>query len=672
MRRRSAAGPIIITIILVILVCCLCFCLIAVASGAGLIAWLDTLDPYAYPITSPATQPTPGPLITTPVDASAYETLATLEETIIPINDPVDLAERLGGLEDVPVPHLLIDPNAPYSVGAVQEFWVTNVDSNENFRITARLRYVGENTYIWIEEGVEYDEADLVALGDTFDEVIVPTNRDFFGMEWNPGVDGDPHIYVVYAGGLGMSLAGYYSSADQVHPLAHEYSNAHEMFLINSDNVYLREEYIYGTLAHEFQHMIHWYTDRNEATWMNEGFSMLAELINGYDIGGHDYSYLRNTDVQLTDWGDEVGSNSPYYGGSFLFMAYFLDRFGENATKSLVAHPENSMQSIDLVLKELNLRDPQTDRIITGEDVFADWAVTNYLQDSGVGDGRYDYSNYNPGTRAALTETISGYIAKPLTRGVHQFGVDYIRLTDLEGQFSLNFTGSTTVGVMPTDAYSGDYAFYSNKGDESDMTLTKNFDFTDINGPITISYHTWYDLEVDYDYLYLTASTDGEHWDILKTPSCTTLDPSGNSYGCGYNGSTSGWIEEHVDLSQFAGQSVTLRFEYVTDAAVNGEGFLLDDVTVEAIGYFSDFETDTGGWIPAGFARVTNALPQTFRVSLITRDEIINVVPIHLSDINTVSIDLTLSSGDEVILVVSGVTPYTNQTATYQVELEQK
>ncbi len=134
------------------------------------------------------------------------------------------------------------------------------------------------------------------------------------------------------------------------------------MFLINSDNVYLWEEYIYGTLAHEYQHMIHWYTDRNESTWMNEGFSMLAELLNGYDIGGHDYSYLVNTDIQLTDWGDEVGSNSPYYGASFLYMAYFLDRFGEDVTKAVVAHPENSMESIDLVMNEMGIRDPLTGR----------------------------------------------------------------------------------------------------------------------------------------------------------------------------------------------------------------------------------------------------------------------------------------------------------------------
>ncbi len=125
--------------------------------------------------------------------------------------------------------------------------------------------------------------------------------------------------------------------------------------------------------------------------------------------------------------------------------------------------------------------------------------------------------------------------------------------------------------------------------------MTHEFDFSNVSGPLDFSYWTWYDLEAGYDYLYLEASTDGQHWDIVKTPSCTDKDTSGNSYGCGYNaksggGATAKWINENVDLSQYAGKKIQLRFEYVTDAAINGEGFLLDDVSIDAIHYKSDFE----------------------------------------------------------------------------------
>lgn len=666
MKKQNRTVPIILTIALLLSLCCLAICLVLFLGGAGIISQIEKGE-LATTFATQTPQPTPKAVITEIASDTVARTLDTLENTIVPINDPVELAERLGGIPDVP--NTLIDEAAPYSVGARKDFWVTNVDTNENFQITAVLQYVGDNTYFWIEEGVKFDSADLQALADTFDQEIVPKNREFFGSEWNPGVDGDPHIYIVYAGGLGYSLAGYFSSADEVHPLAHEYSNAHEMFLINSDNVALWEDYIYGTLAHEFQHMIHWYTDRNESTWMNEGFSMLAELLNGYDIGGHDYSYLVNTDLQLTDWGDDVGTNSPYYGASFLFMTYFLDRFGEDASKALVANPENSMESIQLVFNELGFKNPTTGAALTAEDVFADWAVTNLLLDSSVANGQFNYTSYAP-QRASVTETISDFTSETLRRNVYQFGVDSIRLTGLSGEFALNFTGSTLVNLLPVDAYSGDYAFYSNKGDESDMSLTQTFDFTKVNAPIEMSYAISYDLEKDYDYLYLAASTDGKTWQILETPSCTSYDPSGNSYGCGYNGTTDGWIIEAVDLSQFAGANVSLRFEYITDAAVNGEGLLLDDVSIDAIDYFTDFENDNGGWTPAGFARVTNQLPQTFEVSLIRLGNVTTVSRLTLSENNTAVINLDLAANEEVILVISGTTPYTNQPATYQIELQ--
>jgi immune inhibitor A len=64
--------------------------------------------------------------------------------------------------------------------------------------------------------------------------------------------------------------------------------------------------------------------------------------------------------------------------------------------------------------------------------------------------------------------------------------------------------------LLPVDPTSGDYAFWSNYGDESDMTLTRTFDFTAVSGPLTLSYNTWYDLETDYDYLYVLASEDGK------------------------------------------------------------------------------------------------------------------------------------------------------------------
>ena len=675
MNEKTSALPIIVTILLILSVCCLGICLILIFSGNSILSWFQTTQievpsPTPIVVTEEVTRITPTPIPTLEPDAveNAFESLEILQQELVPINDPIDLAQRLGGKEDIP--ETLIDTNAPYSIGDTKDFWVTNVDTNENFRATTTLRYLGDHVYVWIEDGVTYSESDLKALGETFDNDIYPTNREFFGSEWSPGIDGDPRIYIVYAGGLGRSLAGYFSSADALHPEAHEFSNAHEMFLINADNVSLSQENIYGTLAHEHQHMIHWYRDKNEETWLNEGFSMLAELINGLDPGGFDYSYINNPDLQLTDWGTEVGGNGPHYGASLLFTTYFLDRFGDEATQAVVAHDENGMESIDIVLAEMGITDPLTDEIITSEDVFADWAAANILGDKDAGDGRYDYEIYPGAPVAGPSITFPTCPIGQTGYDVAQFGVDYVEIT-CTGEYTLNFKGNSGISILPTTTYSGDYFIWSNMGDHSNMSLEQRFDLTEVEAPVEMTYHTWYDLEEDYDYVFVSASTDEQEWQILNSTSCTNEDPSGNSYGCGLNGQTNGWQLESVDLDQFAGQEVTIRFDYVTDAAVNGVGMVIDDIEIAAIDYFSDFESDQGGWEANGFVRIQNLLPQEFRISMIRFGEETEVIPIKLDENNQFELDINIQSEDEsIILVISGITPVTRQKAQYSIEID--
>lgn len=679
MKQKSSPIPIILTIILLVALCCLCISLVLLASGVVLVAQPEAIFPAVSVVID---QPLPyliAPSFTetptsefkvepTPTFGELIDTLSTLNKAIIPINDPIELAERLGGKSSIP--RTFPDPDAPYQIGDQKTFWVTNVDNHSNFRVHATVRYVGENSYFWIEDKVQYEEADLVVLGDTFDQEIFPTTRAFFGSEWTPGVDNDPRIHILYAGGLGKSLAGYYSSADQLHPDAHEYSNAHEMFLINADNVKLWQSSIYSTLAHELQHMIHWHIDRNEATWLNEGFSMLSEIINGYHPGGFDRLYVQDTDLQLTDWGSNIGQNGTHYGAAMLFTMYFYDRFGEEVTQALVAEQKNGLESIDAVLTELDIRDPLTDQIITAEDMFADWAITNYLGDPNIVDGRFNYSIYPNAPLAVPRSTINTCPTGSITRDIAQFGVDYIKIA-CSGDYTLTFDGLTTTELLPIEPFSGQTYFWSNMGDHSNMFLQRRFDLTNVSQPVKMTYQTWYDLEKNYDYVFVSASVDDENWQIVNTTSCTTENPSGNSYGCGLNGHSNGWLKETVDLSPFAGGEVTVRFDYITDAAVNGDGMAIDDIRIDAIDYFTDFESDDGGWYGDGFVRIHNTLPQFFRVTKITFGDKISVIPLTLDEANRAMVEISIGADIEsVVLVVSGTTPYTRQRAGYQLSVD--
>jgi hypothetical protein len=408
--------------------------------------------------------------------------------------------------------------------------------------------------------------------------------------------------------------------------------------------------------------------DRNDVSWMNEGFAEVGAFLNGYDIGGADWVYVQNPDMQLNTWVDNASPDfSAHYGQSFLYLTYFLDRFGEEATKALTINPENDLPSVDQTLAELNITDPETGAVITADDVFMDWAVTMYLMDGSAGDGRYTYQNYPSAPRITTTESVS--CPQSANRTVNQYGIDYYTI-NCEGDHTISFNGSTVVGLLPVSANSGNYMFWSNRGDESDMTLTREFDFSGVSSPINMSFAMWHDLETDYDYVFLEASTDGETWEILQTPSGTDVDPSGNSYGWGWNGQTNGWVTEEVDLSKFAGQKVQIRFEYITDAALNGEGILLDDVQIEAINYQEGFEEGDGGWEATGFVRVENTLPQTYRLTLVTKGDSTTVTHIPVNSDQTAQIPFSLNAGEEAVLIVTGTTRFTRLPAAYQIDIK--
>ncbi len=603
------------------------------------------------------------PLIEKPsINLKAEETLKTLQDTKVPEKDLFGLAKRYENKTIIQNGNQ--EPLKKYTVGDQRKFWVLNTIVNTYKKITAVLYFETPHLYFWVEENIQVDQEAVAYLSRTFEDKIYPTNREFFGSELTTGIDNDSHLILLYAHGLG-NAAGYFSSSDSVPPTIDEYSNSAEMFYLSADYVSLDEAYANSVIAHEFQHLIHYYHDRNEVSWISEGFSELAIYLNGYEPGGFDLSFASNPNIQLTFWpGNEQGYSSPHYGAAYMFLKYFLDRFGENATKALVAEPTNGMDSVDEVLKRLTETDSITMQPITADELFRDWSVTNLLQDASVKDGRYQYKNY------PAPHFSAGDLLNPTQEwensSVTQYGTQYYKI-NCERDCTLEIKVQPSVNILPVDPHSGDYFVWSNQGDESDMTLSREFDFSQVRGPLTLQYWTWYDIEKDYDYLYLIASEDGLNWKILNNPTCTKTNPIGANYGCGYSGKSNGWIQETVDLSQFAGKKVTLQFEYITDLAVNGEGFLLDDLSIAEIGYKTDFELDLGGWHANGFARIQNLLLQKYLVTLINKGQKTEVRSLEFDQYNDLKIAIPAFNGiDEYYLVISGVTRYTQMPAIFE------
>jgi hypothetical protein len=580
--------------------------------------------------------------------------------------DQVVLAEALKNIGDVPT----VARTTPLDVkvGDSQAFWVANVIEDTNYLVTATLRYAGPRVLMYVDETMEVDQADIEQSAKLFEDQIYPRNHELFGEELSPGIDGDARLTILNTPVQGAG--GYFSSSDGVVKAVNRFSNEREMFVIAIDSYPLGTDSYASTLAHEFQHMIEWNVARRSPSWFNEGMSQLAEDLNGFVSQGTASIHLSQPDVQLTTWSSDASQNGTHYGTAQLFMRYFHEQYGnESGLAELIkADAGNDLEAFVPIAAR---KRPDIKRFA---DLFADWAVANVVNDASVADGRYTYELL-PGA-AALSEPRA---SEPITT-VQQFGADYLGI--LTGPLTVEFDGAETVGLVGARPKDGRYAWWSNRGDDSVETLTRAFDLSSVQ-QATLQFATWYEIEKDYDYGFVTVSTDGGNtWTTLKGQSTTDFDPQGQNFGNGLTGvsgapdvepdkGTRGqWIEEQMDLTPFAGKQIQVRFWVVNDAGYNAQGMLIDNIRIPELNYSDGAEGGDGGWQAQGFIRTTGVLPQEWTLRFMyVRDGKINVEPVPVDAEGHASINLP--EGERGILALMGTTQFTTEPASYSYTVSQ-
>jgi immune inhibitor A len=144
--------------------------------------------------------------------------------------------------------------------------------------------------------------------------------------------------------------------------------------------------------------------------------------------------------------------------------------------------------------------------------------------------------------------------------------------------------------------------------------------------PVTVSFKSSWDIEWDFDYGFVMATTNGSDYVSLPSAKSYTtpaaLNPNGNScqqaFGNGITGTSgayaggpaqvaadrangsvesgSPFVEDEYDLSSYVGKrGAVLRFSYSTDPALDRPGWFIDDIVVKAgnkVIYSSDFSSD--------------------------------------------------------------------------------
>jgi hypothetical protein len=651
----------------------------------------------AAPAAIDAPTATPRPIERAPLPAQSAATSSTLEiiqSAIVPREDLAELAVRFKGVAPEQARVECKTPAKGYDVGDTREFTLSNEDDNSRFNITAELRYKTRNVYMWVEQtpnSVDIDRNALRRAADMFDSRILPASRAFFGDEARPGVDCDPRLYILHATGIGSTVGGYFSSPDGYPRAVREDSNEAEMFVVNAEPGYNgsnpgSRNYM-STLAHELQHMISYNQVHAPELWLEEGAAQLAERINGYaDEVATVYAFANNPGTQLNTWSESsAAENSAHYGGAFLFWSYLYDRFGEEATRLVARLPGRDLQSLMRSLAAQGIVNPDTGRAYTFEDLFADFVIANYMGRQAVEGGapnRFSYADTDVPPLSTEGDLNSADYPYEREAQVSQFGTHYYQLRG-NAPIVVTFTGSTAVPLLPMAGADGP-VWWSNRADASNPRLTREVDLRDV-ARATLNFRTWYRLERDYDYAYVSVSADGGRtWQVLTTTACLTTNPNGANLGCGMTGPSGAedtgapeWVDESVDLTAYAGRQILLRFEMVTDAGVNREGIVIDDIEIPELDYRDSGADD--GWTAEGFVRIDtldgeSLLPQAWRAQVILfgNDGKARLarVPLTAGNAGALTIDLGKEGAvKRAVLAVSAATLVTTEPGSYRLTI---
>ncbi len=446
--------------------------------------------------------------------------------------------------------------------------------------------------------------------------------------------------------------------------------------------------YLYeATVAHELEHLIHNDHDGDELSWVDEGLADLAEYLNGFGHpDGHVAYYLDYHRNPLTLWNDGLED----YGASYLFQLYLLENFGLQTedgwdhawTRALLDEPLNGIAGIESCSGA------------TFNDLYDAWILANLVDDpalTGAGGWSlgYDEIDLNPfvsanyGVRSielAIDATYGSQynLELPIARFYsHGAGDRSLSSAPPYAPYYTNYAFTPRMNVWlqgaansGVPAHSGSYQVASGGGNMvSDRILALT---PSVGG--TLSFWAWYDMEEEWDYGFVEASTDGgATWAPLagsitrssvnpndSTAWANSLLGDATSTDAAITGNSGGWVEGVFELP--AASDVLVRLAYYTDEAINGQGWFVDDVTID--GLSDGFEDGAANWQLGGWEWTTGLYPNDWVVAY-TNPVYVDGVLDHLdydylapilsgdNQVLNVTIDTSSLNGDEAIVVAS-------------------
>jgi hypothetical protein len=340
-------------------------------------------------------------------------------------------------------------------VGQQIPFWAYNFATGEYDRPQATCMEIyplgtGYNLNIYKENTQNVGQDVIESLRSQFINTILPAETEWFGSP--PAGDFTILILDIKDGydpssGSTTYISGYY---DPTNEFSGSNSNQRHMIYVDSNPGNPGSQTSFGTLAHEFQHFIHFHYDPDEDTWVDEGLSGLARFVCGY---GHQASHVnafgQAPTTSLTYWQGELAN----YGATYLFMLYLAEHSGSSAlTRNIVANTANGITGINNALS-------LTGYTVRFNDIFKNWVIANYLNNPLVSTV-YGYAasfaglSYFPGN-IQVSQTYATYPASG-SGTLNPYAANYVKFTSLGDTYDIfvfipsNLTESGTASYSYT------------------------------------------------------------------------------------------------------------------------------------------------------------------------------------------------------------------------------
>ncbi|MDZ7764188.1 MAG: hypothetical protein U5K00_07130 [Melioribacteraceae bacterium] len=282
-------------------------------------------------------------------------------------NDTVGTSRKFYALNDTSGTNVFYEVNAKLMIkGSLVQIWADTNELANNHVTTANV-----NTLLNALENQTPAGSKDPAKG------IIKLLTENFGSP--PNKDGDNLtdfllLDIIDKKNSNAVTLGYFYSYDQTDGT---FSNKRDILYIDTNPTTVNQAL--PTLAHEFQHLIHYNYDKTETTFLNEGLSLYSEVFCGYPLRSPNL-YFQNTNRSLFSW--DRNNVLPDYSRAGIFTQYYMEQLKNKKPKIVVEDKSHADTSLSKIFQQWKGYKFNT--------LFSNWAVANYAN-SQVYDSSFGY-----------------------------------------------------------------------------------------------------------------------------------------------------------------------------------------------------------------------------------------------------------------------------------------